>query len=323
MADTMRAMAIVNKGVEMVKVPKPKLQQGEVSVKVIASSINPAEDKLVSGEFVGRFLHAKTSPLIIGWDFSGTVDAIGEGVSDIEEGNAVWGHLPFSNKTKQGSFSEYITLSRDELAVKPDNVQYQIAAASPTITMTSLQSMRDLGGLGEGSKVLIIGAAGGIGSVSVGIAKRLGAHVKAVCSTKDVERVTALGADEVIDRKKSNPLDAESEYDVVFDTPAVHSFGSCAKVLKEGGNYVTTLPGLSLFTGKIRAMFTSKNCHFVNVLSKRADLELVGDWFNDGMQVPIDSRHKIADLENALKRQNDPERTGRVVVDVADGWPSK
>jgi len=322
MVDTMRAMAIVNKDVEMVEVPKPNPQQGEVRVKVIAASVNPAEDKLVNGEFVGRFLHAKTSPLIIGWDFAGKVDAIGEGVSDIEGGTAVWGHLPFSNTTKQGTFSEYITLSREELAVKPDNVSYHIAVASPTITMTSLQSMRDLGGLDEGGKVLIIGAAGGIGSVSVGIAKHLGAHVTAVCSTKDVERVTALGADAVIDRKKSNPLEAESEYDVVFDTPAVHSFGSCAKALKENGAYVTTLPGPELITGKIRALFSSKHCQFVNVASRRADLELVGDWLNDGMEVPIDSIHKIADLEIALKRQNDPERSGRVVVDVVDGWLS-
>ena len=90
MADTMRAMAIVNKGVEMVEVPKPEPNSGEVRVKVIASSINPAEDKLVSGDFVGRFLHAKTSPLVLGWDFAGTVDALGEGVSDVEEGTPVW-----------------------------------------------------------------------------------------------------------------------------------------------------------------------------------------------------------------------------------------
>jgi NADPH:quinone reductase-like Zn-dependent oxidoreductase len=323
MADTMRAMGVTDNGVEMFEIPKPIPEKGEVRVKVIASSINPAEDKLVTGDFVGRFLHAKTSPLVLGWDFAGTVDALGEGVTDIEEGTPVWGHLPFSNSTKQGTFSEYITLPREELAVKLDNVQYHIAAAAPTISMTALQSMRDLGGLGKDGNVLIIGAGGGIGSVSIGIAKRLGAHVTAVCSTKDVERVSALGADVVIDRKKSNPLDAESKYDVVFDTPAVHSFGQCVKSLREGGSYVTTLPGLALFTGKIRALFTSKNCHFVNVASKRADLELVGDWLNSGMEVPIDSRHKIADLETALKRQTDPERSGRVVVDVVDGWPSK
>ena len=233
MADTMRAMAVVNKAVEMIEIAKPIPGNGEVRVKVISSSVNPAEEKLINGEFVGRFLHAVTSPLVLGWDFAGTVDALGEGVSDLKEGTPVWGHLPFSNSTKQGTYAEYVTIKRSELAVKPDNVSYHIAAASPTITMTSLQSMRDLGGLSEGGKVLIIGAAGGIGSVSVGIAKNLGAHVTAVCSTKDVERVKELGADVVIDRKKSNPLDAESEYDVVFDTPAVQSFSKCAKALKE------------------------------------------------------------------------------------------
>jgi NADPH:quinone reductase-like Zn-dependent oxidoreductase len=188
--------------------------------------------------------------------------------------------------------------------------------------MTSLQSLRDHGRLGEGGRVLIIGAAGGIGSVAVGIAKRLGAHVTAVCSTKDVERVEALGADVVIDRKKSDPLDAESAYDVVFDTPAVHSFGRCAKVLRAGGTYVTTLPDGALVTGMARALFTSKRCRFVQVASKRGDLELVGGWLSDGLEVPIDSRYTIADLDAALKRQVDRGRVGRVVVDVAEGWPS-
>ena len=322
MADMMRAMAVVNKAIKMVEIEKPTPGNGEVSVKVISSSVNPAEEKLINGEFVGRFLHAVTSPLVLGWDFAGNVDSVGEGVSDLEEGTPVWGHLPFSNSTKQGTYSEYITLKQSELAVKPNNVSYHIAAASPTITMTSLQAMRDRGGLREGGKVLVIGAAGGIGSVSIGIAKHLRAHVTAVCSTKDVKRVTDLGADEVIDRKMSNPLDAESKYDLIFDTPAVHSFGSCTKALAEKGTYVTTLPGPELLTGMVRTLFSSKNCRFVTVASKRADLELVGDWLSDGMQVPIDSIYKITDLDIALKRQNDPQRSGRVVVDVAEGWPS-
>ena len=188
--------------------------------------------------------------------------------------------------------------------------------------MTSLQSLRDLGRLGEGGKALIIGAGGGIGSVAIGIGKRLGGHVTGVCSTKDVERVEALGADAVIDRRKSDPLDAESAYDVVFDTPAVSSFGRCAKILRAGATYVTTLPDAALVTGMARALFTSKRCRFVQVASKRADLELVGGWLSDGLEVPIDSRHKIADLGAALKRQADRARVGRVVVDVAEGWPS-
>jgi NADPH:quinone reductase-like Zn-dependent oxidoreductase len=259
---------------------------------------------------------------VLGWEFAGTVDALGDGVTDIEEGAAVWGHLDFSPFQKQGAFAEYITLSRDELAVKPNDVPYHVAAAAATDVMTALQSLRDHGRLGEGGKALIIGAGGGIGSVAVGIGKRLGGHVTGVCSAKDVERVEALGADVVIDRKKSDPLAADSAYDVVFDTPAVHSYNRCAKALRAGGTYVTTLPDMALVTGMARALFSSKRCRWVQVASKRADLELVGGWLGDGLEVPIDSRHKIADLGVALKRQSDRARSGRVVVDVAEGWPS-
>jgi NADPH:quinone reductase-like Zn-dependent oxidoreductase len=143
-----------------------------------------------------------------------------------------------------------------------------------------------------------------------------------VCSTKDVERVKAFGADAVIDRTKSDPLDQESAYDVVFDTPPAHSFGSCAKPLRSGGTYVTTLPDVGLVAGMARALFSSKHCRFVQVASRRADLELVGGWLSDGLEVPIDSRHPIAELGAALERQTDSGRVGRVVVDVAEGWPS-
>ena len=209
----------------------------------------------------------------------------------------------------------------EALAALPDGVQYHVAAAAATVTMTSLQSLRDLGGLSEGGKVLIIGAGGGIGAVAVGIGKRLGAHVTGVCSTRDVERVAALGADAVIDRKESDPLVAESAFDVVLDTPAVHSFVRCRKVLRAGGAYVTTLPDAALVAGIASALFTSKRCYFVQVASKRKDLKLVGTWLADDLQVPIDSRHAIADLGAALRRQGDPARVGRVCVDVADGWP--
>ena len=292
MADMMRAMAATGDSAEMTEIPKPTPGPGDVRVKVIASAVNPGEEKV-----------------------------IGDGVSDVDVGAAVWGHLAYSPSQTQGAFAEYVTLPREAVGAKPDKVPYHVAAAAATVAMTGLQSLRDLGGLGDGANALIIGAGGGIGSVAVGIGKRLGGHVRAVCGTKDVERVEALGADAVVDRTKSDPLDAESAYDVVFDTPAVYSFGRCAKMLQAGGTYVTTLPDAALVTGMAHALFTSKRCRFVQVASKRADLELVGEWLSDGLDVRIDSRHKIADLGVALKRQSDRGRVGRVVVDVAEGWP--
>jgi NADPH:quinone reductase-like Zn-dependent oxidoreductase len=109
MAETMRVMGATGDGVEMIEIPKPTPGRGEVRVKVIASAVNAAEEKIIRGDFVGRFLHAKTSPLVLGWDFAGTVDALGDGVTDIDEGAAVWGHLAYSMPRQQGAFAEYVT----------------------------------------------------------------------------------------------------------------------------------------------------------------------------------------------------------------------
>ncbi|MDH3651367.1 MAG: alcohol dehydrogenase catalytic domain-containing protein, partial [Saprospiraceae bacterium] len=177
----MHAMEVAGDRVAMIEIPTPIPGKGEVRVKVITAAVNAAEKIVISGSFVGRFLHAKTSPLVLGWDFAGIIDSIGEGVTDMAEGTSVWGHLPYSMFTKQGTFAQYVTLPYPTLAVKPDDVPYHVAAAAATVSMTSLQSLRDHGRLQEGGKLMIIGAGGGIGSVSIGIGKRLGVHVTAVC----------------------------------------------------------------------------------------------------------------------------------------------
>jgi len=318
--ETMRAMAVTPKGVNMVEIPKPKPGQGKVRVKVIAAAINAAEDKIINRDFVGRFLHAKTKPLVLGWDFSGTVDALGEGVTDIELGADVSGLLAYTWTQNQGTFAEYITVPRNSVAIKPKNVSHNIAAAAPTVSLTSLQSLRDLAKLVKGDNVLIIGASGGVGSIAVGIAKRLGGHVTGVCSTKDMQQVKDLGADEIINRKETAYIHSKAVYNVVFDTPAVLSYSLSEKSLKPGGHYITTLPNWALIVGMVRALFSSKHCHFIQVTPQRADLELINRWLSEGLEVPIDSHHKIANLTDALKRQTEQGRVGRVIVEVAGGW---
>ena len=145
MAMTMRVMGATGDGVEVSEVAKPTPRRGEVRVKVITSAVNAGEEKVISGDFVGRFLHAKISPLVLGWDFAGIIDVLGDGVTGLDEGAAVWGHLAYSTFQKQGAFAEYITVPRETLTTKPDDVPFHIAAAAATVAMTSLQSLRDLG----------------------------------------------------------------------------------------------------------------------------------------------------------------------------------
>ncbi len=260
-------MGVTGDGVT--EIPKPTPGSGEVRVKVIASAVNPGEEKVIGGDFVGRFLHAKTSP---------------------------------SPSQEQGAFTEYLTSPRAALAAKPDDVPYHIAAAAATVAMTALKSLRDLSRLGDGGKALIIGAGGGIGSVAVGIGKRLGGHVTGVCSTKDVERVGALSADAIIDRKKSDPLDAESAYDVVLDTPGVHPSATarrCCGPAAPISRRCQARPWSPVW--RVRWSPPSVVDSF-QVAPRRADLELVGACLSDGLDVPIDSRHKIADLGAAPPR---------------------
>lgn len=320
MATMMKAMARTAGGYEVVEVPVPEPDRDEVRVRVAASSINPADEKVARGDFAGRFLHGRATPLILGYDLSGTVDAVGAGVTDLEVGAPVFGHLAYSSGTARGAFAEQAVLPAANVAPRPDAVDDHVAAAAATVGLTALQSLRDIGGLPDGGRALIVGAGGGVGSLAVGVGKRLGAHVTGICSTRDVGRVEALGADEVVDRKQTDPLAIDGRFDVIFDTPSAYSYASCAHLLAPGGTYVATLPGPGMLWGKLATLFSSKRCSFVVVTSRRADLERLGGWLADGLEVPIDSRHPISALGAAMDRQTQRDRAGKVVIDVAGAW---
>ncbi|MCP4298509.1 MAG: NAD(P)-dependent alcohol dehydrogenase [Proteobacteria bacterium] len=314
----MKAMSTVNNKIGLVEIPKPQPSADEVLVKIVTASVNAAENKIMNGEFVSRFLHAKTNPLIMGWDYSGIVESVGKGVTDLNAGAEVFGHLEYTNKQKQGSYCEYITIKRSMVAEKPPGISHRTAAASATSALTSLQSIRDLGKIEPGEKLLVIGAAGGVGTLAIGIGKKLGAHVTGLCSTKDVNKVESFGVDLIIDRNKQNAHEARNEYKVVFDTPAVYSYAQFSKSMVKDGSFITTLPNLGFIAGMIKSRFSSKKCHFVEVVPKRADLELLAGWLSDGLQVPVDSTFNISDLGQAFKRQTQRDRSGQVVVDLKD-----
>ena len=315
---TMKVMAAKNNTVTLSEAPLPQPGPNDLLIKMVTASVNSAEEKVMGGDFTGRFLHANTQPLVLGWDYAGVVEAVGEDVTDLKAGANVFGHLEFSNKQTQGVYGEYIKVDRSMVGEKPAEVSNAIAAASATSALTALQSLRDLGQLKQGDEVLIIGAGGGVGALAVGIAKKLGGFVTGFCSAKDVQKVKDLGADHVIDRSQGDPFSEKSKYKVIFDTPAVYSFGLAAKSLTADGSFVTTLPNLGFITGKMRAIFSSKKVHFVEVAPKREDLELLASWLAEGLTVPIDSTYKITDLNAALERQKDRTRSGQIVVEFGE-----
>ncbi|HTL38842.1 MAG TPA: NAD(P)-dependent alcohol dehydrogenase [Kofleriaceae bacterium] len=299
----------------------PALTAGSVQVRVVASALNPADVKVLGGQFAGRVLHGRTRPLISGYDFSGVVEAKADGVDDLSAGDEVFGFLPYSSSNKQGAFAEHVVVPRNAIARKPAGIGHDVAAASATPAVSALQALRDKGTLPTGGKLLVIGAAGGVGSLAVVIAKAWAkAHVTAVCSTYAVDYVRELGADDVIDRRVTEPSKIEGAFDVIFDSAAAYSFTTFRHALARGGAYVTTLPGPALLTGKLLSAFSSKRCHTFLVKPVRADLEIVGELLAAGMKVSIDSHFPVRDLSKALERHARGEVRGRIVIDVERGW---
>ena len=336
--ETMKIIELDDKAAASVSnhtTPTPKA--GEVLIKVAYSALDTAFEEVAHRTFIpGSLLHnLKVKPLVIGWHFSGKILSLGGEDTDssvteqshhgLKVGDLVFGHLQYAPSTKQGSLAEYITVPVLECAKIPSGVNLDVACAITTESLTALQAMRDLGGLSEGKKVLVIAAGGGVGTQAVQIAKAMNAsEVHAVCSTYDVPKVQGLGADLVIDRTLHDidkDLDSAS-YDVIFDTTGKYSFSSLKYALKKKGALVNTIPNIvtSLFSWLVPLIY-GKQYKSVFAVCKRADLELVGSWLQNGNIIcPIDSTYNIEDIESARERQEQSKKSGRVVIKVEDGW---
>ena len=319
----MRALALPARGplesMKIIEMPIPDPGPGQVRIRVLASSLNNADYKSLTG--ATKILHSSAFPMVVGYDYSGVIDALGGYIPGIKPGDEIFGHLPYSRATRFGTFAEFTLVNANEFAKKPAGISHSLAASSATSCLTALQSLRDVGKLTSGGSVLVIGASGGVGSAAIGVAQKLGARVTAICSTHAVDFVKELGADEVIDRLKVNFLQAaRGPFSVVFDTAAAYSWKASRHLLEKGGAYVTTLPSLAFFRNKLASIFTSPRAHFVIVKSRAGDLDLVGSWLGTGLKVPIFQTIKVKDAAAGLKRFQAGAVHGRITVDVAGGW---
>lgn len=324
----MKVIALMDKeSMEVVEAPRPSPEQGEVLVKVAYSALDTAFHEVAHRTFIpGSLLHnLKAKPLVAGWHYSGIVESISEGVNSLKVGDAVFGHLQYATTTLQGSLSEYIVVPENECAEVPEGVSMDVAAAVTTEALTALQGMRDQGDLAEGKDILVIAAGGGVGTQAVQIAKAMGCAVDAVCSTKDIAKAKKLGADQVIDRtqKDITKVLGSASYDVIFDTTGKYSFFKLKYALKKKGTVVSTIPGITSF-GPLSWFIatTGKRSKSVMVHCNQKDLELIGKWMVSGdiHSVPVDNVYDIKDIHIARERQDDPKKSGRIVIKVQDGW---
>ncbi len=257
----------------------------------------------------------------LGVDFSGVVEAVAQGVTAFKPGDEVYGMC-------DGAFAEYLCAPETEIARKPRTLDFDLAAAVPLAGLTALQGLRDCGRLRPGDRVLIIGASGGVGTFAVQLAKDFSGHVTGVCSTKNLEMVSSLGADEVIDYTRQDFAGAGEKYDLIFQLGGEHSPSHCRRALTPRGRLVLCSgdsdgkwigPMDRIIKAGALSPFVRQTLAALNVKRNKADLEKLAGLIDDGkLRAVIDRTYALEEAAKAIRYVEQGHTRGKVIVGIEE-----
>ncbi|WP_395364360.1 NADP-dependent oxidoreductase [Streptomyces sp. YH02] len=217
-------------GMRAAEMPDPQVGADDVLVKIHAASVNPLDMKIRNGDL--KAILPYRLPLVLGNDLAGTVVRVGSSVDRFAVGDEVWAR---PGKDRIGTFAELLAVHQDDLAPKPATLTMTEAASLPLVALTAWQALVERANVRPGQKVLVHAGAGGLGSITIQLAKALGAHVATTASTAKVGLVKELGADEVIDYRTQNFEEILDGYDVVLDSLGGENLAKSLRILKPGG----------------------------------------------------------------------------------------
>jgi NADPH:quinone reductase-like Zn-dependent oxidoreductase len=289
------------KVLEIRDLDQPLPKDNEVLLRVRAASVNPLEWRM------------KTERP--GVDVAGEVVAVGKNVTQFKSGDAALG-------AGKGAFAEYVCARESKLAPKPEGVSFEQATAVPIAGMTALQALRDVARLQPGQKVLINGAAVGVGTFAVQFAKAFGAHVTGVCSAKNVELVRSLGADRVIDYTREDFTHDSERYDLLFDNVAKRTLSAMKGVLRPNGTCVIVgapnkMSSVLTWLLKIIARSVLLRQHFKFFMARinRNDLTTFGELITAGKVTPvIDRRYALSGTADAMAYAEAGHARAKVII---------
>ena len=309
-------------------VEKPVPKDNEVLIKVHAASVNPLDQTAMRGTpFIARIAGGLSQPkdTRLGVDVAGRVEAVGRKVTRFKTGDEVFGMC-------KGAFAEYACVPESPaflaaLALKPHNTTFEQAAAVPVAALTALQGLRDTGRIQPGRKVLINGAAGGVGTFAVQIAKSFGADVTGVCSTRNVNMVRSLGADHVIDYTQEDFTKSgqhRKRYDILFDCVGNHPLFACRRVLAPGGKFIVVgaphgrwiAPVDRLLKALVLSLFVSGVVPLIPKPGKfDDDLTVLRELIEAGKVTPvIDRRYKLSEVPEAIRYWEEGHARGKMII---------
>jgi NADPH:quinone reductase-like Zn-dependent oxidoreductase len=301
------------------EIEKPTAGDNEVLIKVRAASVNPFDWHFMRGTpYILRIQAGLRKPKVtrLGVDVAGQVEAVGRNVTQFKPGDEVFGAC-------RGAFAEYACTSESALVMKPDNVTFEQAASVPVAAFTALQGLRDKGQIQPGQKVLINGAAGGVGTFAVQIAKWFGADVTGVCSTRNVGMVRSIGADRVIDYTQEDFTQSGQRYDLFFDCVGNHSLLACRRVLNPKGIYIVVGGPGGRWLGPLARMiktlvlsrFVSQKLVPFLAKSSKEDLTIMHELMAAGKVTPvIDKRYRLSEVPEAIRYLEEGHARGKVVI---------
>lgn len=306
------------------EIPTPSVGPDEVLVRVRATSVNTPDWSLVTGvPYILRLASGPRRPKrpVRGSDVAGVVAAVGERVTDLAPGDEVLG----STRAKAGTFAEYTVVPATQLARKPAGLSFEHAAASVMTGLAALVAMRDVGKVGTGTRVLINGSSGGVGTMAVQIARALGAEVTGVCGTRNVELVRSLGADHVIDYTTEDFTRGPRRFDVILDNVYNHPPTATARVLAPKG---VLIPNSIGYTGGLlaglprtaRAVLMGMGATRVKLVTPAVSRENLGallDLLRSGhVTVVIDKTYPLDQAAAAVTHMLRHHARGKVVITV-------
>ena len=298
----------------------PVVLDDGVLIRVRASSANPVD--LFPTSFMGYLMRGRR-PAVLGTDFAGVVESVGSSVASFRPGDEVFGG-------GAGAFAEYMCVRESKaIALKPSSVSFEQAGAVAVAGCTALQALRDHGRLQSGQRVLINGASGGVGTFAVQIARALGAHVTAVCSTRNVDMVRSLGAEVVIDYTTSDFTRLDERFDLILNIAGSHSLGRCRRVMTPRGTYVLvgasaiqhggggSLRAIGRFVGtRIMSIGNQRVATFIASLTKEST-EFLAELIADGRVTPaIDRRFSFSEVATALEYMNEGHARAKVAIAI-------
>lgn len=308
----MKGLVIENHHLQLkddLEIPMPRKK--EVLVKVQCSSVNPFDLAMVEGKYDLYYkLYGFRTKVKSGLEFSGLVEQDGE---LFREGEKVFGYVDLMRGCK--THCEYISVPESHMARIPNGLSFDEAAAIPLGGLTSYVALTELGEIQEGSRLLIIGATGGLGVYAVQLGRLLGAEVTAVAGPGQAPFLKKMGAHQIIDYEETDITQLEEPFDVVLDLTTTYRFGSIKPILRPKGRFIPADPLKSSMDFAL-SLFSAKKAIYLMVdKGDHEKLTQIADWVREKKLAPVvDSVYNYQDFQEAFSRVGEKGRHGRVVL---------